>query len=46
MDDIAKVRAFLKSNDIPCNKYNYAMDKDVQNFSSFDAVISISEDLE
>ena len=30
-----KVKSYLISNEVPCFKYNYSLDKIVQNFSNF-----------
>jgi len=35
---------FLQKNKIPCFKYNYSLDEEVQNFCSFPSYIQVSED--
>jgi hypothetical protein len=45
IDEISGSRSYLSSRDIPCVKYNYSLDSEVQNFSCFDSVIRLSEDL-
>ena len=35
---------YLQDNEIPCIKYNYSLDKIVQNFTSYKSFLTLSED--
>ena len=43
-DQILEVKAFLKKHRIPCFKYNYSLDHETQNFSSFQCYLQLSKD--
>ena len=44
LEQIEVLKKVFKNNKIKIKKYNYAIDESVQNFSSFDAYLQLSED--
>lgn len=41
-EEIQESRQYLSSFDVPCVKYNYSLDQEVQNFSCFEALIRLT----
>jgi len=44
IEEYIDIRSYLSKNKINAFKYNYALDSNVQNFTTFDAFIELSKD--
>ena len=42
--DLINVQHFLRNNQVVCYKQNYAFDREVQNFASFESFLTLSKD--
>jgi hypothetical protein len=42
--DIERIKEWMTNNRIDCVKYNYSLEEEVQNFSTFDGQIQLSDD--
>ena len=42
--EIDQIKQWMVDNRIDCTKYNYSLEKECQNFSTFDGQIQLSED--